>query len=122
MGAWDTPVHDDGTLGVSQPRPERNGIRTTWVFDEDILKIESTNPDLLRSGTFRCEADRDPDAAPTGVVCKRLKHQLAKFTELPLGYLVTAMSVPGVGPARRIETFACFDKDFGPPRGWLPSP
>jgi len=121
VGAWETPVDQDGTLGVSYPVPERNGTKTTWVFDDDMLRIESANPDVLRSSTFRCEADPDPDAAPSSVVCKRSTQQ-AMFSELPLAYLWTAMLVPEVGRVRRIETFACYDKDFGPPRGWLPSP
>lgn len=121
VGALDTHVGDDGTHRDGQFVAEPQGVRATWIFEGNTLQIQSSDPDLVRSGTYRCEPYQDPDTGLSGVICKR-PNQLAKFTELPIAWTYTAKMVPGVGRMQRLESFSCFDKDFGPPGEWLHAP
>lgn len=121
VGALDTRVGDDGTHSDGHFVAEPQGVRATWIFEGNTLQIQSSDPDIVRSGTFSCEPYLDPDIGVPGVICKR-PNQLAKFTQLPIAWTYTTQLVPGIGRMQRLESFSCFDKDFGPPRGWLPSP
>jgi hypothetical protein len=121
VGALDTRVGDDGTHSDGQFVAEPQGVRATWIFEDNTLQIQSSDPDIVRSGTFECEPYRYPDTGISGVLCRR-QDQLAKFTGLPIAWTYTAKMVPGIGRMQRLESFSCMDKDFGPPGEWLHSP